>query len=238
VNDSPTSGAPAPAGTDRRPLRVLVVDDQDLIRSGLVALLGHAAGIEVAGEGRDGDEAVRLARALVPDVVLMDLRMPGTDGVAATAAIADDPALAGVRVLVLTTFEGDAEVLGALRAGASGFLGKGVGPTELVEAVRTVAAGESLLSPAATRAVVAHLGSGPHAAREVDPGVVAALTEREREVVALVGQGLSNDEIAATLVVSPLTAKTHVSRALTKTGARDRAQLVVLAYRAGLVEPR
>jgi DNA-binding NarL/FixJ family response regulator len=219
-------------------LRVVVVDDQDLIRSGVVALLSHARGIEVVGEGRDGDEAVRLARELVPDVVLMDLRMPGTDGITATARIADDPALAAVRVVVLTTFEGDAEVLGALRAGASGFLGKGGGPAELVEAVRTVAAGESLLSPAATRAVVAHLGAGPHAAREVDPQVVGLLTEREREVVALVAQGLSNDEIAAELVVSPLTAKTHVSRALTKTGARDRAQLVVLAYRSGLVEPR
>ncbi|MFI2103485.1 response regulator [Isoptericola sp. NPDC019693] len=219
-------------------VRVLVVDDQELIRGGFVALLRHADGVEVVGEAGDGDEGVRLARELRPDVVLMDLRMPGTDGLTATARIADDPDLAAVRVVVLTTFEGDAEVLGALRAGASGFLGKGVAPADLVAAVRTVAAGEALLSPAATRAVVAHLGGGPHAARGIDPGLVAHLTDREREVVALVGQGLSNDEIAAELVVSPFTAKTHVSRALAKTGARDRAQLVVIAYRSGLVEPR
>jgi len=219
-------------------VRVLVVDDQELIRGGFAALLGHADGIEVVGQAGDGEEAVRLARELRPDVVLMDIRMPGVDGITATARIADDPELAAVRVVVLTTFEGDAEVLGALRAGASGFLGKGVAPRDLVAAVRTVAVGEALLSPAATRAVVAHLGSGPHAARDVDPGLVSRLTEREREVVALVARGLSNDEIAQELVVSPLTAKTHVSRALAKTGARDRAQLVVLAYRSGLVDPR
>jgi DNA-binding NarL/FixJ family response regulator len=218
-------------------VRVLVVDDQELIRGGITALLSHADGVDVVGEAADGQEALERVRALRPDVVLMDIRMPVLDGITATARIAADPDLVDVRVVVLTTFEGDAEVLGALRAGASGFLGKGVAPAELIAAVHTVAAGDALLSPSATRAVVAHLAAGPHPASEPDPGVLAHLTEREREVVALVAHGMSNDEIARELVVSPLTAKTHVSRALMKTGSRDRAQLVVLAFRAGLVAP-
>jgi DNA-binding NarL/FixJ family response regulator len=217
-------------------IRVLVADDQRLIRAGFAVLVGSAPDLEVVGEAVDGADAVRQAREARPDVVLMDIRMPGTDGLTATELITADPELAGVRVLVLTTFEADEYVVGALRAGASGFLGKGVEPDELIAAIRVVATGESLLSPRATSALIGRFLAQP---RDGAPGAVDAsldvLTEREREVVGLVAHGLSNDEIAARLHVSPLTAKTHVNRAMTKLAARDRAQLVVLAYQSGLV---
>lgn len=219
-------------------IRVVVVDDQDLIRGGVAALVAHTPGMEVVGEASDGRSGVDAVRRTRPDVVLMDIRMPGLDGIAATAEIAADPELSEVRVIILTTFEGDAEVLGALRAGASGFLGKGAAPEALITGIRTVAAGDALLSPAATAAVVGHVLAEPVTRVEVEADALDLLTDREREVVALVAHGLSNDEIAGRLFVSPLTAKTHVSRALTKTGARDRVQLVVLAYRSGLVTPR
>ncbi|MDN4475134.1 response regulator transcription factor [Demequina sp. SYSU T00192] len=215
--------------------RVVVVDDQDLIRGGFVAILDSADDLEVVGEAADGDAAVATVRETVPDVVLMDIRMPGTDGLAATEAIVADPALADVRVVVLTTFEEDEYVMRAIRAGASGFLGKGVKPAELLGAVRTVAAGESLLSPKATRSLIAHV-TRDTVTPKVDGERFRYLTDREREVVLLVAQGLSNDEIAQQLFVSPLTAKTHVNRAMTKVGARDRAQLVVAAYQAGLAQ--
>lgn len=213
-------------------VRVLVVDDQELIRAGFAALLDVSDGIEVVGEAADGAQAVALARELRPDVVVMDLRMPGTDGISATAQIVGDPALADVHVLVLTTFEDDEHVMGALRAGAAGFLGKGVRPQVLVDAVRTVAAGESLLSPSAMRSLVARAVS-TEPRPSVDGDAFRSLTDRERQVVLLVAQGLSNDDISARLHVTSLTAKTHVNRAMAKLGARDRAQLVVLAYRSG-----
>lgn len=217
-------------------VRVLIADDQRLIRAGFVALVDSADDLEVVGEAVDGADAVRQARATQPDVVLMDIRMPGTDGLSATELITADSELAGVKVLVLTTFEADEYLLAALRAGASGFLGKGVEPEELIAAIRVVAAGESLLSPRATSTLIGRYLAQP---RDGTPDAVDAsldaLTEREREIVALVAHGLSNDDIAARLYVSPLTAKTHVNRAMTKLGARDRAQLVVLAYRSGLV---
>lgn len=217
-------------------IRVLVADDQRLIRAGFVALVDSAPDLEVVGEAVDGADAVRQARSTRPDIVLMDIRMPGTDGLSATELITADPELSAVKVLVLTTFEVDEYVVASLRAGASGFLGKGVEPDELITAIRVVAAGESLLSPRATGALVARFLSQPHdgPAGAVD-GSLDVLTEREREVVTLVAQGLSNDDIAAKLFVSPLTAKTHVNRAMTKLAARDRAQLVVLAYQSGLV---
>ncbi len=217
-------------------IRVLVADDQSLIRAGFVSLVGSAPDLEVVGEAVDGADAIRQVRSTHPDVVLMDIRMPGTDGLSATEMITADADLASVKVLVLTTFEADEYVVAALRAGASGFLGKGVEPDELINAIRVVAAGESLLSPRATRALIARFLSQPHQA-----GVGGAdatldvLTEREREIVALVAQGMSNDDIAERLYLSPLTAKTHVNRAMAKLGARDRAQLVVLAYQSGLV---
>jgi DNA-binding NarL/FixJ family response regulator len=214
-------------------IRVLVVDDQELIRAGFAALVGAADDMEVVGEVGDGAEAVEAARRVRPDVVLMDIRMPGVDGIAATEQIAADPDLADVKVIVLTTFELDEYVLAALRAGASGFLGKGVRPAALLDGIRTVAAGESLLSPAATRSLITQL-LDRQVAPVVDAQAFAALTPREREVVELVALGLSNDEIAARLYLSPLTAKTHVNRSMMKVGARDRAQLVVLAYQAGL----
>ncbi|WP_062464061.1 response regulator [Demequina soli] len=214
-------------------IRVVVVDDQELIRGGFVAIIGTAEDIEVVGEAADGAEALWVVREARPDVVLMDIRMPGMDGLEATEAIAAEPDLADVRIVVLTTFEEDGYVLRALRGGASGFLGKGVRPAELLGAIRTVAAGEELLSAAATRAVIAHVADErPQPAVEGD--LFRYLTDREREVVLLVAQGLSNEEIAQRLFVSPLTAKTHVNRAMTKIGARDRAQLVVAAYQAGL----
>lgn len=216
-------------------IRVLLADDQSLVRAGFSALLDAQPGIEVAGEASDGEQAVRGVRELRPDVVLMDIRMPVLDGLAATRRITRDPELADVRVVVLTTFELDEYVFEAIRSGASGFLVKDTEPEELVRAVRAVVDGDALLSPGVTRRLIAEF-----AARSKEPEGLAALsglTEREREVMALVGLGLTNEEIARRLVVSPLTAKTHVSRTMVKLGARDRAQLVVLAYESGLVRP-
>lgn len=219
-------------------IQVLIADDQALIRAGFAALVNSAPDMTVAGEAMDGADAVRQTRSLTPDVVLMDIRMPGVDGLTACEQITGDPDLSQVKVLVLTTFEQDDYVVAALRAGASGFLGKGAGPKELLDAVRIVATGESLLSPRATRAVIERLLARPEVdAAPADPAALAVLTDREREIVALVALGLSNDEIASRLCVSPLTAKTHVNRSMTKLGVRDRAQLVVLAYRSGLVDP-
>jgi DNA-binding NarL/FixJ family response regulator len=216
-------------------IRVVLADDQALVRAGFRALLDSEPDIEVVGEAGDGAHALRLARQERPDVVLMDIRMPGMDGLEATRQIAADPELSGVRIVVLTTFELDEYVAEALRFGAAGFLVKNTDPAELVRGVRVVAAGEGLLSPSVTRRVIEQFAL--RAATPPPPRRLAELTEREREVVALAGAGLSNDEIAARLVVSPATAKTHVSRAMVKLGARDRAQLVVFAYEAGLVRP-
>jgi DNA-binding NarL/FixJ family response regulator len=217
-------------------IRVVIADDQHLVRAGFASLLGRARDIAVVGEAATGDEAVRVCRQERPDVVLMDIRMPGRDGISATAEIVADPTLAGCRVVVLTTFETDEYVFGALRAGASGFLTKEVEPEELRRAVRVVAAGEALLSPSVTRRVVTRFSAQPAVAGDAE-GRLAALTEREREVVALVAAGLSNEEIAGRLVISPLTAKTHVARSITKLGLRDRVQLVIVAYETGLVRP-
>jgi DNA-binding NarL/FixJ family response regulator len=217
-------------------LRVLLADDQVLIRSGFAMLIGSADDLEVVGEAGDGEQAVALARAIRPDVVLMDIRMPGTDGLTASRTITSDPDLSGVRVIVLTTFEADEYVLDALRSGASGFLGKSVEPEELLEAIRVVARGEALLSPRATRSLIARFLAQPHdGAGDLRPGSLEVLTDREREVVALVALGLSNTDIAARLYLSPLTVKTHVNRAMAKLDVRDRAQLVVIAYQTGLV---
>jgi DNA-binding NarL/FixJ family response regulator len=216
-------------------IRVLLADDQVLVRAGFRALLDAQEDIEVVGEAADGEEAVRLAQALTPDVVLMDIRMPGTDGLEATRMIVADGDLDAVRVVILTTFDLDEYVFETLRVGASGFLVKNTEPAELVHAVRAVAAGDALLSPGVTKRLVAEF-----AARAKEPRATPALdalTEREREVMGLVAEGLSNEEIAERLVVSPATAKTHVSRAMVKLGARDRAQLVVFAYESGLVRP-
>ncbi|MEU1619839.1 response regulator [Streptomyces sp. NPDC008238] len=215
--------------------RVLLADDQVLVRAGFAALLGAQPDIEVVGEASDGAQALRMVRELTPDAVLMDIRMPVMDGLEATRRITEDAALAGVKVVILTTFELDEYVFEAIRAGASGFLVKDTEPEELVRAVRAVVDGDALLSPGVTRRLIAEF-----AARSKEPSAAAELdrlTEREREVMALVGIGLSNEEIARRLVVSPLTAKTHVSRTMVKLGARDRAQLVVLAYESGLVRP-
>jgi DNA-binding NarL/FixJ family response regulator len=221
--------------TSRPTIRVVLADDQALVRAGFQALLGAQPDIEVVGEAADGDAAVAVTRRERPDVVLMDIRMPGADGLAATRAIGADPALDAVRVVILTTFELDEYVFEALRAGASGFLVKDTEPTELLRAVRAVAAGDALLSPSVTRRLIEAFATTNRAGTEtVD---LELLTNREREVMALVGTGLSNDEIARRLFVSTATAKTHVNRAMSKLGARDRAQLVVLAYESGLVRP-
>jgi DNA-binding NarL/FixJ family response regulator len=217
--------------------RVLLADDQPAIRAGFRLLVDTAADLHVVAEAVDGSEAVALTRSLRPDVVVMDIRMPGVDGLSATRAITSDPALTGTRVLVLTTFELDEYVFEALRCGASGFLGKSASADELIGAIRTVAAGDSMLSPPATRALIARFLTRPATNVEAPEKRLAELTRRERQVVALVASGLSNQDIAAELVVSPLTAKTHVNRAMTKLGARDRAQLVVIAYETGLVQP-
>jgi DNA-binding NarL/FixJ family response regulator len=216
-------------------IRVLLADDQELVRAGFRALLDAQQDIEVVGEAADGEQAVSLAADLAPDVVLMDVRMPGLDGLAATHRIAADSRLDAVRILILTTFELDEYVFEAIRAGAAGFLVKDTKPAALIEAVRVVADGDALLSPGVTRRLIAEF-----ATRSKQPPALVELeelTEREREVMALAASGLSNDEIAGQLVVSPATAKTHVSRAMVKLGARDRAQLVVLAYESGLVRP-
>jgi DNA-binding NarL/FixJ family response regulator len=217
-------------------VRVGIADDQSLLRDGLRVQLGYASGVEVVGEAANGEQAVALARRERPDVMVMDVRMPVLDGVEATRRIRADPDLAGVRVLILTTFDLDEHVYGALTAGASGFLLKDATPEEIVHAIRVVAAGESLLAPSVTTRLVRQFASRPAAGRP-RPGLLDALTEREREVLVLVAQGLSNAEIAGRLVVSPLTAKTHVSRILAKLDLRDRTQLVVAAYESGLVTP-
>lgn len=217
-------------------IRIVIADDQPLLRSALANLFGAEDDIDLVGEAGTGRAAIDLVRSQQADVVVMDIRMPDMDGIEATAAIASDEDLAGVRVLILTTFEVDDNVIAALRAGASGFLAKDADPAEIVRAVRTVAAGDALLSPAATRSVVERVLAQPEQAEQA-PAALGALTARELDVLRLVSQGMSNDEIAASLVVSPLTVKTHVSRILTKTGARDRAQLVALAYESGLVRP-
>ncbi|MFF1529521.1 response regulator [Cellulomonas sp. NPDC058312] len=215
-------------------VRVLLADDQALLRATFRLLLDATDDIEVVGEAATGAEAVAMTRSTRADLVLMDIRMPDMDGIEATRRITADDALAGVRVLMLTTFEADDLVLGALRAGASGFLGKGVEPEALIDAIRTVAAGDRLLSPAATRAVVQRLLEQPEPQVPAPVPGFADLTEREREITTLVAAGLSNTEIAERLFISPATAKTHVNRAMMKTAARDRAQLVYLAYQAGL----
>ncbi|MFG1922893.1 response regulator [Cryptosporangium sp. NPDC048952] len=217
-------------------IRVLLVDDQALIRAGFRMIIDAEPGLEVVGEAEDGKAAVDLAYRAMADVVLMDLRMPTMDGIEATRRIGEDDRLAGVRVLVLTTFEEDDNVVLALEAGASGFLGKNVAPDDLVAAIRVVADGEALLSPRATRGLVARFIAQRRPDAPEYPGL-KYLTDREREVLVLVAHGLSNEEIAARLTVSPLTAKTHVNRAMTKLNARDRAQLVVVAYQSGLVVP-
>jgi DNA-binding NarL/FixJ family response regulator len=215
-------------------IRVAVADDQALVRLGLRVLLESEDDLELAGEAADGRQALALVRDARPDVVLMDVRMPVMDGLEALRAIAADPALAGTRVVVLTTFELDEYVFEALRAGASGFLIKDSEPADILRAIRVAAGGEALLSPAVTRRVIAEFAGRPAPARgpDLDP-----LTEREREVVALVAEGLSNDEIAERLAVSPATVRTHVGRAMSKLDARDRAQLVVMAYQSGLAHP-
>ncbi|MEV6132858.1 response regulator transcription factor [Streptomyces violaceusniger] len=216
-------------------IRVALADDQILVRAGFRALLAAQPDIEVVGEAADGEQALALVREQHPHVVLMDIRMPVLDGLAATRRITGDPALGEVKVVMLTTFELDEYVFEAIRSGASGFLVKDTEPEELLRAVRAVVGGDALLSPGVTRRLIAEF-----AARSREPAPAAALaelTEREREVMALVGMGLSNQEIARRLVVSPLTAKTHVSRTMVKLGVRDRAQLVVLAYESGLVRP-
>ena len=217
------------------PVSVAVVDDQDLIRVGLRTLLENEDDMRFAGEAADGLGALDVVRREHPDVVLMDIRMPGIDGLEATRRIADDPDLVGTRVIVLTTFELDEYVFEALRYGASGFLLKDTRPVDLLEAIRLVAAGEALLSPSVTRRVVEVFAT--QAPRNVkEHPQLGDLTGREREVMALVAEGLTNAEIAERLVVSPATARTHVSRAMTKLGARDRAQLVVFAYQSRLVD--
>jgi DNA-binding NarL/FixJ family response regulator len=217
-------------------IRVLLADDQTLVRSGFRALLERSEDIEVVGEAADGAEAVERVRAERPDVVLMDIRMPGVDGLEATRRITADGGLADVRVIVLTTFELDEYVFEALHAGASGFLLKNVEPDELRDAVRVVAQGEALLSPSVTRRLIREFVAQPGRHRP-PPEQLEQLTDREREVLALVAQGLSNQEIAERLVISPATAKTHVSRTMMKLHAHDRAQLVVLAYETGLIRP-
>jgi DNA-binding NarL/FixJ family response regulator len=217
-------------------IRVLLADDQSLLRATFRMLIDSKPDLEVVAEAADGAEAVVLARVHRPDVVVMDIRMPGTDGLAATAEICQDPDLTGIRILILTTFELDEYVARALRAGASGFLGKDVGADELLSGIRTVAAGETLLSPRATRTLISSFLATPERGDHFGtPESLAVLTFREREAMGLAAEGLSNDEIAERLFVSPLTARTHIQRAMTKLHARDRAQLVVIAYRSGLV---
>jgi DNA-binding NarL/FixJ family response regulator len=232
-------------------ITVLVVDDQSLIRQAVVDILEATDELEVVGEAVTGRDAVTRARELRPDVVVMDIRMPVLDGIAATAEICADPDLVDTKVLILTTFEEDENVVAALRAGASGFIGKGAEPDEIVRAVQSVHAGEALLSPTATRSLIARYvlppapapapgqpaGGEGGAGRQAVPPRLAHLTDREREVLLLVARGRANAEIASDLVISPHTAKTHVNRVMTKLDAHDRAQLVIVAYETGLVAP-
>ncbi|MGW6128542.1 response regulator [Cellulomonas sp. NPDC055163] len=219
-------------------IRVLLVDDQPLLRSAFRALLDLEDDLEVVAEAGDGAQAVALAREHLPDVALVDVQMPGVDGIEATRRIAADPALAGVHVVILTSYGFDEYVLDALRAGAAGFLVKDVVPEDLLHAVRVAARGDALLAPAITRRLIDRYVRGPAPGRaSAGTAALTSLTDREREAVALVAHGLSNDEVAARMVISPLTAKTHVNRAMTKLHARDRGQLVVLAYESGLVVP-
>ncbi|MBD8060997.1 response regulator transcription factor [Oceanitalea stevensii] len=215
-------------------VRVILADDQALLRGAFRTLLDSADDITVVGEAGDGREAVALARRLRPDVVLMDIQMPVMDGLAATAEICAEPGLRATRVLILTTYETDEYVAQGLRAGASGFIGKGIDTDGLLDAVRTIADGETLLSPAATRSLVARFLATPAEGPPREPGRLEALTPREREMVALVATGLSNVEIADRMYLSPFTVRAHVQRAMTKLDARDRAQLVVIAYQTGL----
>lgn len=217
-------------------IRVAVVDDQPLVREGLATIVGRYPDFEVVGEAEAGFDAIELARATQPDVMLMDVRMPGLDGIEATRRIRADAGTAGVRVLMLTTFDLDEHVYAALQAGASGFLLKDVGPEALAEAIRVVAAGEALLAPSVTRRLIEEFAARPQTPSG-DPELLKFLTPREREVLALVGRGLSNQEIGERLYVSPATVKTHVGRTLMKLHARDRAQLVVIAYESGLIAP-
>jgi DNA-binding NarL/FixJ family response regulator len=217
-------------------IRVVLADDQALVRAGFRALLDSADGIEVAGEAADGEAAVAVARETRPDVVLMDIRMPVLDGLEATRRVVADGDLAGVRVLILTTFEVDEYVFEALRAGASGFVVKDIEPADMLQAARVVAGGDALLSPGVTRRLIAEFAARPEH-RGTSPEQLRELTEREREVLVLVARGRTNDEIAEELFVSPATVKTHVSRTMSKLDARDRAQLVVIAYETGLVTP-
>jgi DNA-binding NarL/FixJ family response regulator len=222
---------------DPAPVRVLIVDDEGLVRSGFRLLLDIADDITVVGEATDGIEALEQAVITRPDVVLMDIRMPRVDGIRATAKISSTVGLEQARVLILTTYDTDENVYAALEAGASGFLLKDAGPAELLHGIRVVAAGEALLAPRVTRRLIAEVTARRAATQAADERL-AVLTDREREVLGLVGRGLSNDEIGAELFLSPATARTHVSRTLTKLGARDRAQLVVIAYQTGLVGHR
>ncbi|MBO0868098.1 MAG: response regulator transcription factor [Micromonosporaceae bacterium] len=215
-------------------IRVLLADDQEVVRLGLRVLVDSEEDLAVVGDAADGLRAVELARQVRPDVILMDVRMPGVDGIEATRRIVADPRLAATRIIVLTTFEIDEYVFAALRVGACGFLIKDTKPAELLQAIRLVAAGDALLSPSVTRRVVAEYAGRPHRTLRPHPRL-AELTEREREVLAVVAEGMSNDEIADRLTISPATVRTHVSRAMVKLGARDRAQLVVFAYQSGLV---
>jgi DNA-binding NarL/FixJ family response regulator len=224
-------------GTADKPIRVLVVDDQVLVRAGFKVLIDSAEDLEVVGEAADGGEAVRLSLELEPDVVLMDIRMPDMDGLEATREILGPEGSEHIRILVLTTFDADEYVYGALSAGASGFLLKDTEPEALLSAIRVVAAGDALLAPSVTRRLIAEF-AGRREPDRASPAALEVLTAREREILALVAEGLSNHEIAERLVISPATAKTHVSRVMMKLGARDRAQLVVTAYETGLVSPR
>lgn len=216
-------------------IRIVLVDDQELVRTGLRTLAEHDGDIQVVGEAADGRRALDVVRRDRPDVILMDIRMPVLDGLAATRAIVDDPALAGVRVVVLTTFDEDENVLAAIRAGAEGYLLKDIAPDDLRRAVRVVAAGEALLSPTITRTVMRTVAD--HPGDRTRPGMLDGLTGREVEVLARVALGESNDEIGASLFLSPATARTYVSRLLGKLNARDRSQLVVIGYESGLVSP-
>lgn len=227
-----------------RPLRLVVADDQDLVRSGFRLILSSYDGFSIVGEARDGEEAVELARRLVPDVVLMDIRMPHLNGIEATRAITGDPALADVRVLILTTFDIDEYVYDALAAGAGGFLLKDAEPDDIAAAVRVVAAGDALIQPSVMRRLVETFvaarprgGWGAADVAETRRAALTSLTDREREILVLVARGLSNDEIAEELFISPATVKTHLARVMAKTDAHDRAQLVVFAYETGLVTP-